>query len=340
MKKLLSLIIVGASLLVVFLAPNAHSAQTLKMSSQWTENTPGGQVDIWWANEIEARTNGEVKIKIFWEGALGKAKENLGLIQGGAIELAAMSPGYFPAELPFHAAPNSIPMAMSEVPQATELMERLLQEVPEFDMEAQRNGMKALFFHHLNPYKLVCKEAVASVADMAGKKVRTWGKDMPRMVEAAGGVAVTLGLPELYEGLGRGTVDCIPFSVDLMVSYKIYEVAKYVHDITLWEGPTNAVWISSAIWNGLTDEQKAVIQEVSFEAARRDRDQVLAAGEKAIGELKSQGVQFLDFPAAEADKWRNANPDFFADFIADQTEIGRGEAAEKTIMIWREVVAN
>ena len=222
----------------------SFAAKTLRMSSQWTETTAGAQVDKWWAKEIEARTNGEIKIKIFWEGVLGKAKENLALIQNGSIDLAAMSPGYFPAELPFHAAPNSIPMAMARVEQATELMERLLTEVPEFDEEAKRNGMKALFFHHLNPYLLVCKEPVAGVDDMQGKKVRTWGKDMPRMVQAAGGVAVTLSLPELYEGLGRGTVDCIPFSVDLMVNYKIYEVAKHVHDITLWEGPTNAVWIA------------------------------------------------------------------------------------------------
>ena len=339
MKFFKSIAVTCAAAMLLF-ATGSTSAQMLKMSSQWTENTPGGQVDIWWADQIRERTNGEVDIKIFWEGQLGKGKENLGLIQEGAIELAAMSPGYFPAELPFHAAPNSIPMAMSEVPQATELMERLLQEVPEFDMEAQRNGMKALFFHHLNPYLLVCKEPVSSVADMNGKKVRTWGKDMPRMVEAAGGVAVTLGLAELYEGLQKGTVDCIPFSVDLMVSYKIYEVAKHIHNITLWEGPTNAVWISSNIWNGLTDEQRAIIQELSFEAARRDRDQVLAAGGAAIDELKAQGVQFHDFPADEAAKWRAANPDFFADFIADMTELGRGEDAEKTIQIWREVVGN
>lgn len=340
MRKLRTVLLAFASVLLIFAGTSAVSAQMLKMSSQWTENTPGGQVDIWWADQIRERTNGEVDIKIFWEGQLGKGKENLGLIQQGAIELAAMSPGYFPAELPFHAAPNSIPMAMSEVPQATELMERLLQEVPEFDMEAQRNGMKALFFHHLNPYLLVCKEPAASVADMEGRKVRTWGKDMPRMVEAAGGVAVTLGLAELYEGLQKGTVDCIPFSVDLMVSYKIYEVAKHVHNITLWEGPTNAVWISSDIWNGFTDEQRAIIQEISFAAARRDRDQVLAAGEAAIATLKAEGVQFHDFPAEEAAKWRAANPDFFADFIADMTELGRGDDAKKTIMIWREVVGN
>ena len=338
--KLKSLSTIVVSVLFMVLASVGYSAPVLKMSSQWTENTPGGQVDLWGANEIKERTNGEINIKIFWEGALGKGKENLGLIQSGAIELAAMSPGYFPAELPFHAAPNSIPMAMSEVPQATELMERLLVEVPEFEAEAKRNGMKALFFHHLNPYKLVCKEPAMSVADMEGRKVRTWGKDMPRMVQAAGAVPVTLGLAELYDGLAKGTVDCIPFSVDLMVSYKIYEVAKHIHHITLWEGPTNAVWISSDIWEGFTDEQRAIVQELSFEAARRDRDQVLAAGEEAISILQEQGVQFHDFPAEEAEKWRNANPDFFGDFIADMTELGRGEDAEKTIMIWREVVAN
>ena len=315
----------------------SFAAKTLRMSSQWTETTAGAQVDKWWAKEIETRTNGEIKIKIFWEGVLGKAKENLALIQNSSIDLAAMSPGYFPAELPFHAAPNSIPMAMAKVEQATELMERLLTEVPEFDEEAKRNGMKALFFHHLNPYLLVCKEPVTGVDDMQGKKVRTWGKDMPRMVQAAGGVAVTLSLPELYEGLGRGTVDCIPFSVDLMVNYKIYEVAKHVHDITLWEGPTNAVWIARGVWDDLTPEQQKVIQEVSFEAAYRDRDQVVGAGGKAIDELKAKGVQFHGFPDAEKKRWKDANPDFFGDFIEDQKAAGHGDAAMKTIEIWREV---
>lgn len=316
----------------------ALQAQELRMSNQWAETTAGAQVDKWWASEIESRTDGAVSVKIFWEGVLGTAKENLGLIQEGAIDLAAMSPGYFPAELPFHAAPNSIPMAMSEVEQATALMERLLVEVPEFDAEAQRNGMKALFFHHLNPYQLVCKERVMSVADMAGKKVRTWGKDMPRMVEAAGGVPVTLGLPELYEGLSRGTVDCIPFSVDLMVNYKIYEVAKHVHDITLWEGPTNAVWIRREVWDSLSPEHQQVIQDVSFEAAARDRDQVIAAGDEAIATLKGHGVEFHDFPDAEEARWKEANPDFFDDFITEQDSAGRGDAARKTIEIWREVV--
>ena len=73
----------GAALLIGF--AQTADAKTYRMSNQWTEKTAGAKVDKWWAAEIEKRTNGAVKIKIFWEGVLGKAKENLGLIQQGAI---------------------------------------------------------------------------------------------------------------------------------------------------------------------------------------------------------------------------------------------------------------
>ena len=315
----------------------ASADVTLRMSHQWAENNAGSKVDKWFAQEVEKRTGGKVKIKIFWSEALGKAKENLGLLQQGAIDMAAMSPGYFPAQMPFYAAPNSIPMTMDEVPHATELMKRLMTEVPIYQEETERNGIKALFFHHLNPYKLVCKEPVTTVDGMNGKKMRTWGKDMPRMVQAAGGTPVTLFLPEIYEGLSRGTVDCAPFAVDLVVNYKIYEVAKHISNITLWLGPSTGIWISQAAWQKLTPEQQEILVATGLEAAERDRDAVLAAGEAAVGTLKSKGVTFHDFPDAEKAKWRAANPDFFADFIAEMEGKGWGDDARKTIAIWKEV---
>ena len=316
----------------------ADAKMLLRASSQWNETHAGSQVDKWWAEEIEKRTDGEIEIKLFFGGALGKAQENLTLIQQGAVDIAMMSPGYFPAQLPFHAAPNSIPMAMSKVEQATELMGKLLAEVPAFEEEARANGMKTLFFHHLNPYRLVCKEQIARVEDMKGKKMRTWGKALPQAVEAVGATPVTMFLPELYEGLARGTVDCIPFSVDLMVNYKMYEVAKHIHDLTIWEGPTNATWISLAAWEKMTPEQQKIVEEVSREAMYRDRDATIAAGKAAIEVLKEKGVQFHEFPAEEEAKWRALNPDFFAEFIEEMAAEGKRADAEKTIEIWKSVI--
>jgi TRAP-type C4-dicarboxylate transport system substrate-binding protein len=333
-----SLAVVGLALIGA-LASAAASAETLlKMSSQWTENTVTSEADRWWASEIEQRTRGALKVKIFYAGALAKANENLQLIRSGGVGLVNMSASYFGADLPLHTAPNSIPMAMSEVPQATLLVQRIMAEVPALDAEAKRNGVKALFFHHLNPYLLVCKAPVNGLADIKGKKIRTWGSDMPRMVQAAGGVPVTLGLAELYEGLSRGTVDCIPFSVDLMVSYKIFEVAKHVHDITLWLGPTSGVWMSRGVWDGLPAEHRDVVDAVSKEAALKDRDLTIAAAESAVATLKSAGVTFHAFPMADKKAWKAANPDFFAAFVEAQAAAGHGDAAKKMVAIWREVV--
>ena len=334
-----SLFGVALSCAALMAAQQAVAKVTLRANSQWPETHAGSQVDKWWAEEIRKRTNGEVDIQLFFGGALGKAKENLELLRTNAIDIAMMSPGYFPAQLPMHAAPNSIPMAMSSVDQATELMERLMDEVPALDQEARENGVKTLFFHHLNPYLLVCKDPVTSVADMSGKKMRTWGAALPRAVEAVGGTPVTLFLPELYEGLSRGTVDCIPFSVDLMVNYKIHEVAKNVSEITIWEGPTNATWIALASWIKLTPEQQRIVQEVSREAMRMDRDATLAAGGEARKALEGLGVKFHSFSPDEQQKWKDANPDFFADFIKEMEGKGKGDAARKMIEIWREVTS-
>lgn len=325
----------GAFLL--FGTSNTQS-QDFKLSTQWVENTITSQTNRWWAEELEKRSQGKIKVKIFYAGTLAKATENLQLIRAGGVELVNMSASYFGADLPLFTAPNSIPMAMSDVPQTTVLIQRLLKELPAMDEEAKRNGVKALHFHHLNPYLLVCKQEIKGLDDIKGKKIRTWGSDMPKMVQAAGGVPVTLGLPELYEGLSRGIVDCIPFSVDLMVNYKIHEVAKHVHDVTLWLGPTSGLWMARGAWDKMSPENQKLLDQVSGEAALRDRDLTVAAAKTATDALKVAGVLFHTFPEADKKKWKSLNPDFFADFISTQDKAGRGESAKQMVKIWKEVV--
>jgi TRAP-type C4-dicarboxylate transport system substrate-binding protein len=314
------------------------AATTLKLNSQWPATTAGSKVDQWFADEVKKRTNGEVEIRIFWSEALGKANENLSLIQSGAIEMGAMSPGYFPKQLPFHAAPNSIPMAMNSVKQANVLMRRLLTEVPAMQAEAKANGVRTLFFHHLNPYLLVSKEPLTTLPAVRGNKIRTWGTDMPRMAQAAGMTPVTLSLPEIYEGLSRGVVDAAPFSVDLVMNYKIFEVAKNVSEITLWLGPSWGVWIGEAAWQKLTPAQQKVMLEVADEANARDMEATLAAEKTAREELLKRNVKFHAFPDADKQQWKKALPDFFGEFIAAQEQVGKGPDARKMIAIWREVV--
>ena len=332
--KLVAFVLLGALALA-----SPLSAQTvLKLNSQWPATTAGSKIDQWFADEVGKRTNGQVQIKVFWSEALGKATEMLGLMQSGAIEMAAMSPAYYPKQLPFHTAPNSLPMAMDTVQQANTLIRRLVAEVPAYGEEAKANGVHPLFFHHLNPYLLVSKQPILKVDDMKGRKMRTWGTDMPRMVQAAGGVPINLSLPEIYESFNSGVIDSAPFAVDLIVNYKIYEVAKNVSEITLWLGPSWGLWINQASWQKLTPEQRTVFTAVASEAAQLDLEATIAAEKSAREELTKRGIVFHPFPDSEKAKWRAANPDFFESFIATMDKDGKGDAARQTVGIWKQVI--
>jgi len=318
----------------------AQAAEVFRMNHQMAPNTAGSIVDQWFADEVRARTNGEVDIQIFFSNGLGEAKETLALLEAGAVDMAGLSPGYFPDQLPFFTAPNSIPMAIDNIDQAYELSQRLLAEVPAMMQEAESKGIRPLYFHVLNPYLLVANEPILAVDQMNGKKFRTWGSDLPRMAQAVGATPVTLGVTELYEGLLRGTVDAIPFSMDLMVNYKVYEVAKHVMEITIWDGPTWGVWITQDAWDRMSPENQAIVLEVAAEAAKRDLEAVRQAAIDARVELEKQGVTIHPFPAEELAKWKAVLPDYFGEFIVKAEGMGKGDDARKMIEIWKEVVGS
>ena len=106
-------------------------------------------------------------------------------------------------------------------------------------------------------------------------------------------------MPELYEGLMRGVIDCAPFSVDNIVTYRLQEVAKYLTEVVLWEGPTWGVWIASKAWNKLSAGDQQIIMDVVEEAKKMDLEEVGKSANTARATLKAAGVEFIPFPDSE-----------------------------------------
>lgn len=328
---------IAAGLILGGLAAPVSADTVLNFNSQVLENTVSGQIEKWFAEEVTRRSEGEITINVFFGEGLGKATESLSLMEDGAIELASMSAGYYPAELPLTAAPNSIPMALDTVAQSMELMTRMLEEVPAVREEHARNGVRALFFHNLNEYYLLSTEPLTTFESIEGERMRTWGAEMPKLAAAAGAIPVTIGLGEVYESLSSGAVSVVPISYDYIRDYRLYEVAKHISTVPAFVGPTGGVWISEAAWSSLTPEQQQLIDEVATEALQRDYEEVTGAADVARAYLEENGVTIHDFPPAEVEKWQAANPDFFADFVSQMEAAGQGDAARQIVEIWTEV---
>lgn len=318
-------------------AAGAADKVELRMNSQFTATAEGSKIDQWFADEVAKATDGQVTIRIFWAGALGAPKENLSLLGAGAIDMAAMSPAYFPSELPFFSAPNSLPMTMENLRQASALTPRLMAEVPAFREEAARHGVRPLFFHLLNPYLLMSREPIRALDDLKGKKVRTWGEDLPRLFQAAGATPVNVLIPEIYESLQHGVVDANPFSVDMAVTYKTHEVAKHVTEVVIWMGPAWGVWINEEVWKALSEDNRNKIMAVVERTRARELETTAAAEKAARQTLLAAGVTFHPFPEAELARWKAASPDFFADWIGRMAAKGKETDARKTVEIMRQI---
>lgn len=336
-----AVIIIGLLLGCITALPAAGAAPlVLKLNHQFPADTPGSRVDQWFSDQVRIRTNGEVEIRIFWSNGLGEPRENLSLLRRGRIDMAAMSPGYFPEALPLLAAPNSIPMAMDNVCQASEIMAALLREIPELGEEAGANGIRPLFFHVLNPYLLVTRSPVTRLEDLAGKRIRIWGKEMPKLIRAAGAIPVPLFLPDIYQAMDNGIIDGFPFSTDLIKAYKMYDLARHITEVVLWEGPSWALWISRKTWETLSPAIQDVLTDISREARKMDVVEARSAEWNARNFLVGQGVRFHRFESGELEKWQAANPDFFQDFIRRSAASGKEAAARKMVAIWQRLRAD
>jgi TRAP-type transport system periplasmic protein len=339
MKRTSGRFLVFGALFLGFVAfsLNVHAKTVLKMSHQFPAVAAGSKIDQWYADEVKKATNGEVEIKIFWSEALAKAKENLTLLRSGAIDMAGMSAGYFPSELPFYCIGNSIAMGMDNICQSSAIMKAFMDKVPAFKEEERNNKIRVLFFHLLNPYLLVTKEPVNNLSDLKGKKFRTWGEDLPMLFKAAGATPVTIFMPEIYENLQRGVIDGCPFSLDLVVAYKLYEVAKHITEVVIWEGPAWGLWISEKSWQKLSPRNQEILLETADRARKREITTTAEAEIKAREFLKQEGVEFHNFPAQELAKWKKASPDFYNVWIEKMEKMGKGDAARQTVQLWKDM---
>src|SRR5688572_26467168 len=87
----------------VFHAPSIaqdYPAMNLRFAHYLPATLAGSMVDKWFADEIQRRSGGKIKINILWAESMGKAPELLDLVAKGAVDMSATSQGYFPAQLP------------------------------------------------------------------------------------------------------------------------------------------------------------------------------------------------------------------------------------------------
>lgn len=281
----------------------------------------------YFADELEKRSGGKMKVQLFYSGALGKANEILDLVSSGAIDMGSLVQGYFTSALPFAAMTNSLPMTFFDPAQAMyAAIEAEKTNKSQID-ELTRNNFKPLVYRYLPNYKLICTKPVRTMADLAQLKVRTFGNYMPKMFAAINVTPVNVLPTDNYEALKRGSMDCSYLTNANFIAYKLHEVAKYIIDVKF--GGINAYFLAMNLdkFNSMSPDAQKLLVQVGADATKFAADQTEKIEAEALETMLSEGAELIKFE--EQDKLIAAVPDMVNLWIETMAGQGLGDEARQ-----------
>ena len=255
-----------------------------------------GQTGTFFAEKVKELTNGTVTIDIQASGVLGSENDVLDNILGGGdtIDMARISA----FALTSYGAKKSMLLSLPFTFESREHFWNFANSdlAPEFLNEPQtlKLPIRGIFYGEEGFRHFFTKNAIASVADLAGMKLRVSNDPiMNGLVEGLGASPTVVSFGELYSALQSGVCDGAEQPIANYKSNAFQEVAPYL----ILDGHTLGavqVIISDNAWNKLSADQQNAIMEAGKLAQKFNAE--LSEGEEAkvLEALKAEGTTVID----------------------------------------------
>jgi TRAP-type transport system periplasmic protein len=288
----------------VFLAGSPAFAQTVnwKFASYVASSNKGlGVGHKWWAEQVEKRSNGQIKVKIFWADELSGTKEMMQTVQSGLADVVAHAPVYTPGETPIWNAAYLPFLAPARVDQALMVYNRLANESKVFKAELDKFNCVFGGSHDSSSNNLMGKKPVRNLQDLKGLRVRCM-PDLGKILREYGSVPVSVPVPETYTSLDSGIVDVVVFASEGFRTWKIDEISKYLTIEMDMGALPSFYYINKDQWNKLPENLKKVVQSVIDEQPAVVAEIVSKLKVEADDMVKAKNIEVLRFPREDREK--------------------------------------
>jgi TRAP-type C4-dicarboxylate transport system substrate-binding protein len=281
----------------------AARAQTFEFAVWYSDRDFYAEHARRWASEVEKATQGRVKIKLHFSGALVPAKETVNAVRSGAVGGGTTSISFIAGLVRPTSYMEPLLWIPAEPKIATETMNKLL--APSRAL-LEKRGLKLMFTFPSAGLVTNCINGhIKKTADWKGKKIRAAGRWQGIQLRAVGAAPVAIDPGEVYIALQNKTVDCMMFLANLTLSAKIQEVAPY---ITYWRDGANAsmYYLNLDQWNKVSPaDQKAMI-EVSDKMVSEAAPRLVQMQEDAVEALAKAGAKVYRASDAEISDMKKA----------------------------------
>jgi C4-dicarboxylate-binding protein DctP len=258
-------------------------------------NAPQGDNPEWNAlvafkNHVEYKTEGNITVQLFPSAQLGAERACAEQVQQGAIEVCLVDTGALAGfykniqvlSIPYLFKSSAHAWAVFDSPFFKDLAANMRKDTGIRIMSWGENGFRD-FTNNVRP--------IRKPEDLKGLKMRVMESPVfMRFVESFGAAATPMPGSEIIMAAKQGVIDGQENPAQVNYDYNLMDVQKYMSTDEHILG-VHAYIINDKFFNGLTDDEKAIVLEAATLAARVENTAKLAGAKKYIDLIKKKGVE-------------------------------------------------
>ena len=252
------------------------------------------------ADDVEARTDGEVTVDIQWGGALFKSEAAVQGIADGIADLGTIIAVYFPQEMLGYGIAD-LPLANPDAWVGMRATDELMRSSEAIGADLADKNLAYVGTFTTSAVNIGCKgAAIRSVDDIDGLKVRGVGA-YGNTFGDFGANLVSMSIYDAYQGLDTGLIDCSQGYSYAVGALKQQEVMTSYTLLDWGQVGALGIFMNRDVHEGLDDAAREAIEAAGVAMADTLGELITADNDKAIETMRAADVEIIELPAAERD---------------------------------------
>lgn len=273
--------------LALALAASPAAAGVVKFATLAPEGTDAMKAMNDIDKEVQARTNGALKFKMYAGGKQGEDKDIVRKIRAGQLQAGGVT-GVGLGEVAPLVRVLDAPWLFRDHAEVDHVYEKF---APDFEKALGDAGYVLLGWTEVGFVHIFSKTPVSGPEDIRKLKIWLWeGDPIAEAAYRALGVSPKpLSVTDVMTSLQTGLIDAVYSAPLYAMALQWHEKTKYIHASAV-ANASGAVLISKKAFDALPAAERAVLLEVSRRRLKELNEQIRRSNAAALEELKKQGL--------------------------------------------------
>lgn len=293
------------------------------VATSWDMPTPYPEAEFHTQNirqfveEVNGATGGAMTINVHSAQSLFKHPEIKRAVQTGQVQIAEMLMANLLNENPVFGV-DAVPFLASSYAEAKKLWDA---QRPHVEAALEADGLMLLYAVPWPGQGFYTRDPIATPADLAGVKFRTYNAATAKMAELMGAVPTIVEAVEIPQAFSTGVVDAMVTSGATGVRAKAWDFSNHFYDLNAWL-PKNMIFVNRRAFMQLPADQQAAIQAAAAAAEARGWAMSEEIAGSTSAELAANGMEVTAGSDALVARLKEIGAQMTSDWEASAGETG------------------